>query len=149
MIDAVFDCMVFLQAVTSDRGPSFACLNLVESNQVRLFISPAILAEIRDVLTRPKLRVKFPRLTLEYVDLFLHKLASLAVLVSDVPDSGMQLRDPGDKPYIDLAIAANVKFLVTRDTDLLGVMKETDFRESHPSLRIIDPIDFLHFREKL
>jgi predicted nucleic acid-binding protein len=63
MIAAVFDCMVYLQAATSDRSPALACLNLVESNQVQLYISPPILAEVQDVLTRPKIKAKFPHLT--------------------------------------------------------------------------------------
>ena len=34
MTAAVFDCMVFLQAATNDRGPAFACLELVEVNDL-------------------------------------------------------------------------------------------------------------------
>lgn len=63
MIAAVFDCMVFLQAATSDQGPAFACLSLVEAGEVRLSVSPPILGEIKDVLTRPAIRAKFPSLT--------------------------------------------------------------------------------------
>ena len=53
---AVLDCMVYLQAATNDRGPAFACLALVETGEVTLYVSAAILAEVRDVLTRPKIR---------------------------------------------------------------------------------------------
>ncbi len=82
MIAAVFDCMVFLQAATGNRGPAFACLSLVEAYQVTLSLSPAILAEIRVVLSRPKIKAKFPSLTPHRVDAFLLKLASLAVVTS-------------------------------------------------------------------
>ena len=47
MTAAVFDCMVFLQAATNDRGPAFACLSLVEAGHVALHVSPPILAEVR------------------------------------------------------------------------------------------------------
>ena len=60
MTSAVFDCMVFLQAATSDRGPAFACLALAESNEVTLYVSPAILTEVRDVLTRPEIQCSVP-----------------------------------------------------------------------------------------
>ncbi|HET6878837.1 MAG TPA: hypothetical protein VFI31_01630 [Pirellulales bacterium] len=53
MIAAVFDCMVFLQVATSDQGPAFACLSLVETGEVTLSVSGPILAEVKDVLTRP------------------------------------------------------------------------------------------------
>ena len=68
MTTAVFDCMVFLQAATNDRGPAFTCLALAESNEVALFVTPVILAEVRDVLTRPKIQAKFPRLTSARID---------------------------------------------------------------------------------
>ena len=43
MIVVVFDCMVFLQAVMSERGPSLACLELAERRQIVLHVSPQIL----------------------------------------------------------------------------------------------------------
>lgn len=86
MITAVFDCMVFLQAATNDRGPAFACLALVETGDVALAVSPSILAEVRDVLTRPKIRAKFPHLTQDRVDIFLRKVATIsAPLASNAP----------------------------------------------------------------
>jgi predicted nucleic acid-binding protein len=42
MISAVFDCMIFLQAAISDRGPAFACLALAESKVIRLYVSATI-----------------------------------------------------------------------------------------------------------
>lgn len=148
MIDAVFDCMVYLQAATSHQGPSFTCLSLVESNQVRLFVSPPILLEVRDVLTRPKIRVKFPHLTPERADLFLQKLVSISVLISDVPDSGVTLRDPGDSPYLNLAMATNAAYLVSRDSDLLHLMQDPAIRSRFPRLAIIDPVEFLNVELK-
>ncbi len=63
MTAAVFDCMVFMQAATNDQGPAFACLALVEANhEVALYVSPAILGEVREVLTRPKIQARFPQL---------------------------------------------------------------------------------------
>jgi predicted nucleic acid-binding protein len=50
---AVFDCMVFVQALASDQRPAFACLQLVREGKVELCVSPGILAEISDVLVRP------------------------------------------------------------------------------------------------
>jgi hypothetical protein len=67
----VFDCVVYLQAAIN------ACLSLVESGRVKLLASPAILAEVRDVLSRDKLRKKFPHLTDARVEQFLSTLAIL------------------------------------------------------------------------
>jgi putative PIN family toxin of toxin-antitoxin system len=144
MIAAVFDCMVFLQAATNDTGPAFACLSLVESNHVHLYVSPAIPTEIQDVLSRPKIRAKFPHLTQDRVDLLLLKLTTVAVLVSDIPDAGMLVRDPNDLPYLNLAIAANVACLVSWDKDLRDLMKDSSLLSRCPQLSIVDPVAFLN-----
>src|SRR5688572_1703572 len=119
--------MVFLQAATNDRGPAFACHELVEAGRVQLFLSPTILAEVQDVFTRPKVQRKFPSLTKERVDTFVQKLAQLTTVIEDVPNVTFLLRDPDDLPYLSLAISANVNYVVSRDNDLLDLMKDEDF----------------------
>jgi len=143
MIAAVFDCMVFLQAATSDRGPAFACLTLVERNLVTLYVSPAILAEVQDVLTRPEIQARFPHLTNDRVSVFLLKIASLAVMVRDVPDAGFPIRDPDDAPYFNLAVAVNAGYVVSRDNDLLDLMTNPSFVAQYSPLQIVDPVAFL------
>lgn len=143
MTSAVFDCMVFLQAATSDRGPAFACLELVEANQVTLYVSTPILAEVRDVLSRPKITGQFPHLTAARVDVFLQKVASMAVLVGDVPGSGLSVRDAADQPYLDLAAAVNADYLVSRDPDLLDLAAEPALVRLRPRLRVVSPPAFL------
>jgi putative PIN family toxin of toxin-antitoxin system len=143
MTAAVFDCMVFLQAATNDQGPAFACLLLVELNEVALYVSPAILAEVREVLARPKILAKFPHLTPNRVNIFLQKIATLATVVNDVPDVGLVIRDPDDLPYLNLAVSSNVAYIVSRDKDLLELMKDESFVGKFPQLRIVDPVAFL------
>ena len=143
MTSAVFDCMIFLQAAMNDRGPAFACVSLVEAGQVAMYVSPPILAEVRDVLTRPKIQTKFPHLTPVRVDIFLQKIAALSTVVNDVLESGLMIRDPNDLPYLNLAIAGNVDYLVSRDNDLLDLMNDPAFVGQYPRLRIVDPVAFL------
>lgn len=145
MIAAVFDCMVFLQAATSDQGPAFACLEFVESNEVTLYLSPEILEETRRILNRADVRKKFPHLTQERADLFIQKLATLAVLVSGVPDAGIAIRDPKDLPYLNLGIAANVGYIVSWDKDVLDLMKDPTFLGRCPRLQITSPTAFLAY----
>jgi predicted nucleic acid-binding protein len=68
---AVFDCVVYLQAVINESGPAFACFRLVDDSRVTVCVSAAVLAEARDVLSRPDLQAKFRRLTPERVEAFL------------------------------------------------------------------------------
>jgi putative PIN family toxin of toxin-antitoxin system len=122
---AVFDCMVFLQAVLNEDGPAFACFRLVEDEATTLCVSSAVLAEVREVLTRPSLQAKFKKLTPPRVELFLHKVETKAILIADVPHATSLVRDPDDEPYLNLAIAANAKYLVSRDKDLLELMNDS------------------------
>jgi len=56
-------------------------------------------------------------------------------------------RDPDDSPYVNLAIAAGARYLVTRAKDLLGLMsgrsrQSRDFRSRFRQLRIVDVATF-------
>jgi putative PIN family toxin of toxin-antitoxin system len=139
----VFDCTVYVQAALSPRGPAFAALDLLERATFTLYISADVLAEVRDVLTRSKLRHK-KRMTEERVNAFLTRLEAKATFIlGDIPRHFTYPRDPDDEPYINLALAANAKYLVTRDNDLLDLMKDKGFRKQYPHLTILDPVAFL------
>jgi putative PIN family toxin of toxin-antitoxin system len=134
MTRAVFDCVILLQAAARATGPAGACLQAVRDGRLELVVSPAILDEVRDVLTRPKTLRKFPTLTLEAVAAFLEDVAALAVELPDVPRVFTLARDPKDEPYINLALAANARYLVSRDNDLLDLMEDESFRSQCPDL---------------
>jgi putative PIN family toxin of toxin-antitoxin system len=136
---AVFDCVALLQAAARPSGPAGACLQAVRDGRLVLFISPEIMAEVRDVLTRPKTLRKFPALTSGAVDVFLQDLLDRASLLTDVPTAYTLDRDPKDEPYINLAIAAGAAYLVSRDKDLLDLMADVDFRKQFPTMIILDP----------
>src|SRR3954470_11841875 len=109
---AVYDCMLFLQAASRpDRV--HGTFRLLADGTVTLCMSPAVLAEIRDVLTRPELRAKFPALTPEHVEVFLDHVLASARLIDPVAEVFTLPRDPKDEPYVNLAVAAGARYLVT------------------------------------
>lgn len=148
----VYDCMIFLQGLIKETGPGVDCLALFEQGRIELFISKAVLDEIVDVLTRPVLQQKFPLLTRERADTLLKGLKETATFLETFPAEFHYERDPKDEVYVNLAHAAGATFLVTRDNDLLDLMKDTDtgkdFRQSFPGLTILDPVAFLREIEK-
>ena len=85
---AVFDCMVFLQAATNEAGPASACLRLLEEGKLLLVVSPEVLAEVKEVLSRPALQRKFPSLTAERVDEFMRGVEERGIMIGDVPKLG-------------------------------------------------------------
>jgi uncharacterized protein len=144
---AVFDCMTFLQATARPTGPAAACLRLLEAGAITLFVSDDIVREVEDVLSRPKLRRKNPLLTDQAVRQLLDRLAQLATRVESVPLQFPFPRDPKDEPYLNLAIVAGTRYLVSWDNDLLDLMADNPdgaaFRGRFPGLMILTPVAFL------
>jgi len=115
---------------------------------VELCLSKEILAEIRDVLTRPRVRQKFPTLTGGLVDRFLAALEKRAVFTPEVPHVFFYERDPKDEPYLNLAIATGASYLVSRDLDILDLANAGNpdgrrLRHHAPHLQILNPGSFL------
>jgi putative PIN family toxin of toxin-antitoxin system len=154
-IRAVFDCIVFLQATARRESAAGACLLLVELDAIELCVSHEMMTEVRDVLARPRVRQKFPALTDQTVDRLLSALERRARVISDVPRVFRFDRDPKDEPYLNLAIAAKVSYLVSRDNDILDLADDSTpdglrLRRQAPELRILDPVAFLvEIRQRL
>jgi predicted nucleic acid-binding protein len=86
--------MVFLQGAARRESAAGACLRLLELDGVELYVSPQIVAELRDVMTRPRVRHKFPALTDDHVNWFLAALQRKSVFVPQVPRIFVYDRDP-------------------------------------------------------
>lgn len=143
MTNAVFDTVIYLQATLSDKGAAYACWQSVEKGEVRVFITEAILAEIEDVLNRPKLRKKYSVLTDEKIVEVLQSICAHAVLVENINQIYTFERDPNDEVFINLALTVKAEFLVSRDNDLLDLRKDEDFRYKFSQLKIVSPAEFL------
>jgi putative PIN family toxin of toxin-antitoxin system len=139
--------MLFLQAASNPKR-IHTTFRLIESGTVELYVSVEVLAEVRDVLSRPRHKEKFPALTDEHVGRFLAAIASQSKLVDVVPSIYTVDRDPKDSKYVNLALAASAEYLVSWDQHLLGLMDElsaegTDFRRRFPTLQVLDPVRFV------
>ena len=148
MTRAVFDCMVFVQSAGRDTGPAAACFRLVDAGIAELWVSPRVLAEVAEVLSRPRVLRQFRKLTPEKIAQFLADIAAKAKLLDAVPQAFSFPRDPKDEAYINLAIAVDASYLVSRDKDLLDLMRDDlpegkVFRQQFPKLTILDPVAFL------
>jgi putative PIN family toxin of toxin-antitoxin system len=140
--------MVFLQAAVSRAGPAYALVAQVETGRIDLLLSQDVVDEVREVLLRPAVQKKFPLLTIRFVDEFLHRMGSLAVFIEHVPPTFRSTRDPDDEIYVNLALAGQARYLVTRDRDLLDLEIENnpegrDLRRLNAGFRILDPVELL------
>ena len=146
-IDVIFDCNTYLRSVVAPNGLAAACLALMGTEAITVFVSRDILTEVRETLSRPALRQKFEHLTEESMIALLQRLQTDAILLHNVPETFRYSRDPDDEIYINLALVTNAQYLVTYDKDLLDLMGDNeagrDFRHRFPHLKIVDPLLFL------
>lgn len=140
--------MFLYQATASTTGPAAELLRQLEAGRFILYVSHEILDEARDVLSRPKLRARSPRITDETVQETFDLLGRLAQTVSLVPGVFSLPRDPDDEPNLNLALAADADHLVTWDNDLLDLMQDATFCARYPRLTILDPVALLQILKR-
>jgi putative PIN family toxin of toxin-antitoxin system len=134
VIRAVVDPSVFVSAFIGD--PEAGSGRLVDAWRDRLFViivSPLLLAELEEVLSRPKFaRWADDGRGTAYV-------AGLAARSEHRPDpspsSSSEVRDPGDDYLVALMRATRADFLVSLDRDLLDA--ELD------GVAVVDPAVFV------
>lgn len=144
-LKVVFDCNIFLQALSRPNGPSGRCLDLAFKKRIELFVSPDLIDELREVCTKTKLAMKM-KFSLWQADEFINAVLRIASVMDEVEHFFNVQRDPDDSHYINLAIAAGASLVVSRDLDLLDLMHDDNgkaLRLIAPELRIITPPQML------
>lgn len=141
----VYDCNIFVQALINLHGPAGRCLQMARDGKVLLFVSPFVLAEIREI--HLKVPAKYG-VTAEQTDELARAVALTATIVTDVPDVYHHPYDPDDSHYVNLALKVAARLIVSRDRHLLMLADPTrkeglEFQSRFPELRILDPVQFL------
>jgi putative PIN family toxin of toxin-antitoxin system len=135
--------MVFLQAaIHPDRR--YATIEAVEDSRLILCTSPELLAEVRDVLTRPALMAKFSELTHDRVAQFLDRINLIAMAFPNVRKAFSWPQHPDDDQLFNLAIESKADFMVTWENRLLQLGTDTtpsavELRTLAPRLSIVTP----------
>jgi putative PIN family toxin of toxin-antitoxin system len=133
----VIDTQLFLRAAINAKSlPAAMIFRLAGSYD--LIISPAIRAEIYDVLNRPELRAKFPSLTDAVVEQVM-SLFDAAVWIEPAEVSSVS-RDPKDDIFLACAAAGSAEYIVSEDKDLLVLNPYND-------IQIVNAADFLKILE--
>jgi putative PIN family toxin of toxin-antitoxin system len=109
-VRVVLDTNVLVSALLNPHGTPAKVVNLVLSGAVTALFDDRILAEYEDVLTRPRLRIT----PLEAAFL-LEFIETEGVLVS-APPLLLDLPDPDDLPFVEVAAGAVADALVTGNT---------------------------------
>jgi putative PIN family toxin of toxin-antitoxin system len=130
MIRVVFDTSVLYSAIFKPKGVPAAVFDLVASGRLIPCVSPAVLAEYRDVLLeRPALRPHAPR-ALHVLDIF----AAVAVTVTPTKQLTVSQHE-SDNRFYECADAAAADFIVT------GNLKH--FTKPYKNIQIVNPRQLL------
>jgi putative PIN family toxin of toxin-antitoxin system len=129
----VFDTSLLVAAVRSKQGASYALVSALPSEQFQICLSVSLYVEWQAVLTRTEHLP--PNQKAENALAFLRYLASVAHLQDIYYLWRPQLRDPNDDMVLELAVAAQAKYIVTHNI--------RDFQNLKFDVVAITPADFL------
>ncbi|MBM3122309.1 MAG: putative toxin-antitoxin system toxin component, PIN family [Chloroflexi bacterium] len=117
MIRAVIDTSILIRALIKPRGTVGPILQALRDADYQLVYSDPLLAELTDVLTRPRLAKKYGVTTEDVATvLSLILLRGEPVLPVRRIDA---CRDPMDNMVMEAAVAGQVDFIVSGGKDLL------------------------------
>lgn len=112
----VLDCNLLVSALMSAGSPPGRTFDLARE-KFEIALSEPCLAELFEILHRKKFERYFSR---EEADLFLEVFREAATFFEPT-ERIAECRDPKDDKYLELAMAANARFLVSGDQDLLSM----------------------------
>ena len=146
MLKVVFDCNIFAQALMNPVGPSGACVQAAFDGRVILFIGGFVVSEIRAIPNKPT--PARAGVTPEKAEELIQLLLVKTEFISNFPSLFVHPIDEDDSDYVNLALAADAKLIVSRDRHLLNLNNpakpwSTDFRARFPDLRIVTPQQLL------
>ena len=141
---AVYDTMVFFQWAALPEGRQHGTAKAVLERSVQLCLSVDLLAEVKDLLTRPAIVAKAKTLTPDRVDRFLELVLQHAEMIPAVPSVFSWPQHPDDDHVFNLVIQAKAKYLVTWEKRILKLATDTTpdaalLRQLAPSLSIVTP----------
>jgi putative PIN family toxin of toxin-antitoxin system len=102
------------------HGPPHRLIEQAREGKASFFSSPALLAELADVLTRDQFS-KALASSRSATDKILSEVQSIVVLVRSVALPSPVCRDPDDDEVLATALAAQADLIVSGDRDLLAL----------------------------
>jgi putative PIN family toxin of toxin-antitoxin system len=119
VLPAVVDTNVWVSAVLNPNGAPARIKTALEIQAFTLVVSTPMLAELADVLMRPRIARKYSVTQPDVAELVV--LLRRAAVVVPVSGTVQLCRDPDDDVVIETALRGQADMLVTRDDDLKRV----------------------------
>ncbi len=133
----VLDTNVIVSGILRPYSKAAAILRLAATGMIKLAYDLRIISEYQDVLHRPKFT--FAK---EDINAFLDQVEKEGVLASVMPLK-FRLSDPDDEPFLEVALAARAKAIITGN-------KRHFPKKEYQGTRILSPAEFLEaFGDKI
>ena len=134
MIKVVLDTNIYISGILFAGKPR-EVLDLAIKGKIHVFISPDILSELRDVLSRKKFGF-----SPEHVDIIIREIESITTMVNPAKKYSIVSHD-SDNIIIDCAMESRVEYIITGDNDLLCLNKYKSINIINPALFIEEYLD--------
>lgn len=136
MIKVVIDSNIYISGILFSGNPRII-LDLAIKGKIQVYISPDILSELKDVLSKKKFSFS-PNI----IQSIIGEIESITTLIVPLKKHNIVTRDIDDNIIVDCAIESNAEFIITGDNDLLSL-------KEFKNVKIIKPVDFLELYEHL
>jgi uncharacterized protein len=136
MRKAVLDSTVLVSAFLRPNGVAHQLLLHAQAGEFLIVLSEEILSETeRVLLTYHRIRKRY-HYSDEQVDGYLSALRSVSLVTSAPPIVRIVTRDPNDDMIIACALKAQTTHIISRDKDLLSMLK-------YDRITIVSPEEFI------
>ena len=135
MIKVVLDTNIYISGILFAGKPR-EVLDLAIKGKIHVFISPDILSELRDVLSRKKFGFSPER-----VDIIIREIESITTMINPAKKYSIVSHDSDDNIIIDCAMESRVEYIITGDNDLLCLNKYKSITIINPALFIEEYLD--------
>lgn len=133
MIRVVMDTNVIVSAALSQEGNPALIMRMFLLGELKNNITPEIIAEVREVLERPKITKKTSLIEREFI---LKAIEEFSEKINPGLTFDEVKEDPDDNKILECAVAAAADFIISGDGHLL---KRIEFR----GIKIVSPAEFV------
>lgn len=123
------DTNIWVSAFITPQGHPARLLQYWRADLFDVVISLPLLAELADVLARPRLQTKY-RYSSDEMAHYLHHISELAIMV-ELPGVLELSRDPDDNMVLETAVIRQATHLVSRDEDMTRDVNVASYLQQH------------------
>ncbi|MBI2144319.1 putative toxin-antitoxin system toxin component, PIN family [Candidatus Woesearchaeota archaeon] len=122
MLRAVADTNILISAIIAE-GNEYKLLKEAKLGRFRLVLSPQVITELREVISRAKFGF-----SKNQIELAVKQIISIAEIVITTSEIDAVKEDPDDNKIIEAAIDGYAGYIVSGDKDLLRLQKFRNVR---------------------